>query len=219
MGIVGKALLAPFKMIGKAGIVLGKGSIKGAALGAEGLGKGIGKIGEGVLSHALSNPLGTAAFVGGSALVGYQLADIENKNRGRTAGKAAMGAIAASAIPGMTAIGSTAAAGLAGAGMMATGGVYNLGKAMIKTPKEVTSFSDMGQLKLSKTGVALLSAGAAFEGISNAARKWESIRMGKNDGMVQTQTPTLPQVDDIPSYSNNGGATGDLVFAMYNNRL
>lgn len=218
-GKIGSALLFPFKAVGKAGFGLGKGAVKGAAFGAEGLGKGVGKFGQGVISHALSNPLGTAAFVGGSAFVGYQLADMENGDRAGTAGKAALGAVAASAIPGMTTVGAAAAGGLAGAGMMAVGATYRLGQAMIKTPKEITKFSDMGKIELTKTGGALLTLGAVTEGMIGAARKWESIRMGKSDGMMHTQTPTLPQVQDTPSYQNNGGATGDLVFAMYNNRL
>jgi hypothetical protein len=42
--------------------------------------------------------------------------------------------------------------------------------------------------------------------------------MGKHDGQMRKATPVIPQVDRSPSYANNGGATGDLVFSMYNNR-
>ena len=44
--------------------------------------------------------------------------------------------------------------------------------------------------------------------------------MGTNDGMMRTSTPTIPQTSSsgTPSYANNGGATGDLVFSLYNNR-
>jgi hypothetical protein len=44
--------------------------------------------------------------------------------------------------------------------------------------------------------------------------------MGMNDGRMRSATPDIPmpQVTNSASYANNAGATGDLVFALHNNR-
>ena len=42
--------------------------------------------------------------------------------------------------------------------------------------------------------------------------------MGTNDGTFVGPAPNLPTTNNSPSYANNAGATGDLVFSLFNNR-
>lgn len=205
--------------IGKAGLKLGKGIGKGIGATADVTGKGIVGYGESILKNAMSNPLKTAATLGAAGAAGYIMADIDNNpNRGRVAGTAALGAAALSGIPGATAVGTALGAGIVG-GAATIGGIsMGLGNIALKTPKEPISFSNMSDIKFSKTGVGMVLGGALYEGIGKAANKFVKGRMGTNDGMMRTPTPILPQVQNTPSYANNGGATGDLVFSMYNNR-
>lgn len=198
---------------------LGVGSAKLAANTATDIGKAVGYGGKRVLNQALSNPVGLAAFAGGAATVGYGLANADGRSDGMAvAGKAAVGATAASAIPGLTAIGTAGAAGIASVGTGVLGATAALGRSAIKMPTEPLSFSNMGDLKFSGLGVGMLVGSSAIEGTKRAVKKFEQIRMGKHDGQMRTATPVIPQVDRTPSYANNGGATGDLVFSMYNNR-
>lgn len=204
--------------------IKGTGKVAGKATlgGAYGVGKSVEFLGSNIIKNAMENPLKTAAFIGGAATVGYELADLENGNRAGTAGKAVLGATALSAIPGASTVGAIGAMGLAGAGVAVGSTALSIGSKMIRFPKdasEIKGISDMGKLEFTKTGVGILAAGAAYEGISKGLKKYEEIRMGKNDGMFRSQTPTLPEIEKVPSYANNGGATGDLVFSMYNNRL
>ena len=60
-------------------------------------------------------------------------------------------------------------------------------------------------------GKGLLLTSAIGKGVGEAWREVEQARMGTNMGVV-TSTPR------IPSYQNNAGATGDLVFALNANR-
>lgn len=60
-------------------------------------------------------------------------------------------------------------------------------------------------------GKGLLVGTALARGIGDAWREIEKAHMGTNMGVV-TNTP------QIPSYANNAGATGDLVFALNANR-
>lgn len=207
-----------WKGLGKGTLWTGGKLAQGAGKFAEGVGKSAGFAGSRVIQHAAANPLKTAAFAGGVAAMGYGLADLDNRSdKAQVAGKAALGAMAATAIPGAASAGVVGLAGVAGAGMVGAGAIMSLGKAAIDLPDAPLSFSNMGDLKFSRFGASMLIGGAAVEGFSKAARKYEQIRMGQNDGMLRKQTPIIPQKNS-PSYSNNGGATGDLVFSMYNNR-
>lgn len=217
-GAIEKGLKASAKATAKGAVSMGVGTAKFAANTATDIGKAVGFGGKGVLYQGLNSPVRLAAHVGGAAALGYTLANADGRNDGlAVAGTAAVGATAASAIPGVAAAGAIGAVGIAGTATGMLGGVAALGRSAIKMPKEPLSFSNMGDLKFSAVGVGALVGSSAIEGTKRAIRKYEQIRMGKHDGQLRTATPVIPQ-NTQPSYSNNGGATGDLVFAMYNNR-
>lgn len=198
---------------------LGIGTAKLAGKGAMGVGKATGVYGKGVLNQALNNPVALGAAVGGMALGGMALAEADGRRDGlAVAGKAAVGMTALSAIPGATAVGTVGAMGMVGAGAGVLGGVAAIGRSAIKMPKEPLSFSNMGDMKFSALGTGLVVGSALVDGTKKAINKYEQIRMGQHDGQMRKATPVIPQVDRTPSYANNGGATGDLVFSMYNNR-
>ena len=212
------------KSIGKGAFGVAKGAAIGTArIGGDiagAIGKGTTAYGSKILGNALSSPLKTAAAIGGAAAIGYGLADLDGRSDGgKVAGKAALGVAAASVIPGV----STVAAGAAIAGAGAVGSVgglaMGLGSKMIKTPSQPVNFSNLNEVGFTKLGKGLVLGSGLYEGASRAIGKFESIRMGTNDGMMRTHTPIIPQgQNNSPSYANNGGATGDLVFSMYNNR-
>lgn len=205
--------------IGKAGLKLGKGIGKGIGATADITGKGIVGYGDKIIKNAFSNPIKTAAAIGAAGAAGYIVADIDNNpNRGKVAGTAALGAAALSGIPGATAVGTALGAGIVGSAATIGGLSMGLGNVALKMPKEPISFSNMSDIKFSNFGKGMVLGGALYEGVGRAANKFIQGRMGTNDGMMRTQTPILPQVQSTPSYANNGGATGDLVFSMYNNR-
>ena len=208
-----------FKGIAKGAVGAGIGTAKAAAGTATNIGKAVGHGGKRVLDQAISNPVALGLAVGGAAATGFALAEADGRSDGAyVAGKAAVGMTALSAIPGATAVGSFGAVGLAGAGTSVLGGIAAIGRSAIKMPKEPLSFSNMGDIKFSGLGVGMLVGSSAIEGTKRAINKYEQIRMGKHDGQMRTATPIIPQVERQPSYANNGGATGDLVFSMYNNR-
>jgi hypothetical protein len=68
---------------------------------------------------------------------------------------------------------------------------------------------NMTGVKLSKVGAGVLVGAAAFGAIKEGFNEINTMHMGQNDGMVRRATP---------SYLNNAGATGDLVFALNANR-
>lgn len=198
---------------------LGIGTAKAAGSAFIGIGKSVGYGSKRVLGEAMSNPLRLATHVGGAAALGYSLADADGRSDGaHVAGRAAIGATALAAIPGMTTVGAVGAASAATMATGTLGATAAIGRAAIKMPKEPISFSNMGDLKFSGVGVGMLVGSSAVEGTKRAVRKFEQIRMGKSDGQIRTATPVIPQVERQASYANNGGATGDLVFSMYNNR-
>lgn len=69
-----------------------------------------------------------------------------------------------------------------------------------------------GNLKLSNWGKSLVSVTAVATGAFKAKEAFEQSRMGVQDNYITTSTPR------IPSYKDDGGATGDLVFALNANR-
>ena len=212
------------KSIGKGAFGVAKGAAIGTArIGGDiagAIGKGTTAYGSKILGNALSSPLKTAAAIGGAAAIGYGLADLDGRSDGgRVAGKAALGVAAASAIPGVSTV--AAGAAMAGVGVASSVGglVMGLGNKMIKAPNQPINFSNLNEVGFTKLGKGLIVGAGLYEGASKAIGKFENIRMGTNDGMMRTHTPTIPQrQSNLPSYANNGGATGDLVFSMYNNR-
>ena len=68
-------------------------------------------------------------------------------------------------------------------------------------------------LKATKFGVGLAATAQLMAGTPQAVKQWNDNRMGTNfDNQPVTSAPR------VPSYANNGGATGDLVFALNNLR-
>lgn len=206
--------------LGKAGLGAGKviGKVGGAT--AEAVGKGVAGYGGKTISNAIKSPLTTIGAIGAAGAAGYALADLDNRpDSGKVAGKAMLGAAAVSAIPGAAAVGTGLGMGIVGAGAAIGGGAMALGRASIKVPNAPLSFSNMNELKFSGVGKGLVIGAGLYEGIGKAANKFVQGRMGTHDGMMRKATPVIPQNQtNSSSYSNNGGATGDLVFAMYNNR-
>ncbi len=68
-------------------------------------------------------------------------------------------------------------------------------------------------IKATGLGTTLAVGGSLASGVPDAAKKWNESRKGTNqDQQVTSIAPS------IPAYANNGGATGDLVFALNNLR-
>lgn len=66
--------------------------------------------------------------------------------------------------------------------------------------------------KLTKLGTAALIGTGLVSSFKEGFDDFNRNRMGQMDNRIYRATPT------IPSYANNGGATGDLVFALNKNR-
>lgn len=73
-------------------------------------------------------------------------------------------------------------------------------------------FTKKGGIKLTGLGKGIIGAGALVKGVRGGFDQLENSRMGQMSPHVSRATPRLP------SYADNGGATGDLVFAMNANR-
>lgn len=69
-----------------------------------------------------------------------------------------------------------------------------------------------GGMKLSTWGKAAVAGVGLYSGVMKAMDTFEQSRMGMMDSFVATNTP------QIPSYKDDAGATGDLVFALNANR-
>lgn len=208
-----------WKGLGKVGLAAGAGVGKAAGATADVAGRGIVNYGSRIIKNAAENPLKAAAALGSIGAAGYIAGDLDHQaNPSATAGKAMLGAAALSAIPGASTVGLAVGAGVVGGAASIGGFTMGLGNAMLKTPEAAVGFSNMNDIKFTKLGKGLLLGSAVYEGIGKATNKFVSGRMGTNDGMMRTSTPIIPQPQNSPSYANNGGATGDLVFSMYNNR-
>ena len=75
--------------------------------------------------------------------------------------------------------------------------------------------------KATKLGVGVIAAGSFIAGTPKAANTFVEMQKGRNDGSVRTNTPVnnYAQTGQMGhSYANNAGATGDLVFALHNQR-
>lgn len=69
-----------------------------------------------------------------------------------------------------------------------------------------------GGFRLGWLGWTTLGLGAAIGGTKQTAQAIDNARIGQRDPYITRATPRLP------SYANNAGATGDLVFALNANR-
>ena len=118
--------------------------------------------------------------------------------------KGAIGA-AGSAMEG---IGGATVAPVVAARVMNRG--FGLASKLVK-PVEDGKFNLLGH-KASALGVAAYAGASVVNGVRGAWDDFNRNRMGTHDGQIRRATPRTP------SYSNNAGATGDLVFAMNANR-
>ena len=100
------------------------------------------------------------------------------------------------------------------------GAVTSFDKLITKRP--ITSALDKktgemiekgGEYRLSGAGKAVVWGGSIAGGVMAAGDTYMNNRVGPADGMMHTATPNM-----VPSYAKNGGASGDLVFAMNANR-
>ena len=110
------------------------------------------------------------------------------------------------------------------------GQFINHGKALAKSMGDWEKSKDVynpitGEVKhtdahfqLSKFGKAAFFGPALAAVAVGAAQKYEDNRVGPIDSNVVTATPNYAP-PKTPSYANNCGATGDLVFALHNNRF
>lgn len=224
----GHMLGAAGKFIGKVGLTTGE--ILTGTLG-EGAIKGTEAIGKSVISHSLSMPEKVILGAGTGAAIGGMLADQDGQvNPGRAAVKGGAVALGISAIPGGAAAMSTIGLSTLGAAMTGVKGVSLFGNAMLKAPSRdvKVNFGNVGDYKLSKLAIPVLMGSALLSGISGGLKTFEKSRMGTNDGQFRSATPNYQNIQNdtygvtgnqqnaIPSFAANAGATGDLVFAMYN---
>lgn len=206
------------KGLGKAGFG-SLGGIGKATMGASrGLGEATISIGR-EIGRGLSKDMTKSALViGAGAAMGGLLADADgNAPIGKTAAiGAGIGAISTAIPGGASAVGLIGAGGaaLAASGAEALGSV---GKHMIKMPKGALTLDNLNEIKMTGLGKGLLGGAVLLGGVKDAYSYYEKSRMGVNDGMLRTATPTVP-IQKQQSFDNNGGATGDLVFALNNLR-
>ena len=206
--------------IGKAGID----GIGGATIGAGKLGlHSMTAIGSAPTRFMQKAPGKFAAAVGIGAVAGAIGADMSGEDPGEGAKKIGTAAFVASSLGAAGAIGTlgaSAAATVAGG----IGVAGKIGGSMLKMPKGEVGIGNLSDIKLKGGAVFAMAAVGAIGGILSAEKKFEQSRMGTNDGMMRTATPMLPmpQQDQYggggQKSPSNGGATGDLVFAMHNNR-
>lgn len=222
------------KGIGKAGM----GLARGVGATTIGISKGLGFF---PAKGIMANPGMFAGAVGVGAATGALIADAANEDPKKGAmamgtvavGATALGAMASTATLGKVgaSIGSsfvtTMGSAAAGAAVGTAGVISELGAKMIKMPMKdgkavKVGLDNLNDIKLSRFGKAALGIGLIASGAGKAYKTYEKSRMGVNDGMLRTATPVVPQMQQSngngSNYLNNAGATGDLVFSMYNNR-
>lgn len=208
----------------------GKSVLRNGYKGIKGLGENVishgGIVGKTVLDRSKSslakNAGGIALGTIAAASAGVALAEADGQSSKVTTGLkyGAVGAGASLMVPG---VGTAMAAGgiaTAGAAAMVGGGLYSMGSKMIKTPSGPITLSNTGDIKPTAFGMFAVTAGALTEGAIRAKNEFYKSRMGAHDGMSRSATPIVPfeQSQAQNSQVNNGGATGDLVFALNNLR-
>lgn len=81
-------------------------------------------------------------------------------------------------------------------------------------------------VKATPFGIGVIGAGMLIAGTGKAANDFMEMQKGTNDGTLRSNAPinTYAQGQQVSgqqighSYANNAGATGDLVFALHNQR-
>lgn len=205
--MIGKAIGAG--AIGAAGV--GAGYLAGTAWGANTPGanyEASGTMGAlaggaiGLTAGAIAmNPLKAASAVGGLAIGTAEVA-----GAGIIAGAEGVGA----GIIGAAKIAMPVAGYAAGKyASIGAGVAKHIDKYWLKEDKRPSNILGTKMNMLGKTAVV---GSALIGGTAEAFDQFNTNRMGQRDGMITRATPRTP------SYANNAGATGDLVFAMNRNR-
>lgn len=216
MGLIsglGKGIWNVGKGLGSAYVDIGKG------LGKEAI--HLGKNSPGFVGSNFATAIGTAAA--GAAVGGLMTDEQAGENSRDRIGKGAIGgSLMGLSSMGAGAMGFAATGGLAAAGS-ALSNIYGIGAKSISLPKNMDSMKlgDMTGAKFTGFGKAMLGLGAVAQGVRGADEAFIKSRTGRSDGRVRSATPMIPnysQQTSGGSYSNNGGATGDLVFALNNLR-
>lgn len=220
---------------------VGKGIGKVGMLGARGIGAttiGASKaLGHFPAKGIMANPGLFAGAVGVGVASGALIADAagEDPKKGAKAmgiaalGATTLGAVASSATLGKVGAGvgsslvTTMGSAATGAVVGTAGVISELGAKMIKMPMKdgkpvKVGLGNLSDISLSGFGKVALGVGLVASGAGKAYKTFEKSRMGVNDGMLRSATPIVPQVQQQSNYLDNAGATGDLVFSMYNNR-
>lgn len=205
--------------VGKAGL----GLANGVGASAIGMSKVAGHM---PAKNMMKAPGMFAASLGVGAASGMLMADAfgeDPKEGAKQMGVAAFAGASLGAAGAITKTGAIAAgAAIGGAGVIADFGTKMVKPRIDKVTKKAVDPKMFSDFKLSGKGKMLFGAGIALTSASKAFNTYEKSRMGTNDGMMRTATPMIPQPMDQgkgqPSYANNAGATGDLVFSMFNNR-
>ena len=215
-----------FSAIGKGIGKAAKGTIKGLGHAAHGLGNasyhtahGTGSV---IFNTIKRNPLEVGLAIGGTAAGFSAIASHNNEDPKKAALIGAGIGAGASAIriaPGMATLGAAAVGNAA----TIAAGAGSLASKMVKLPEGGVNLSNLNEVKMTKLGKAVMGASILAKGIHDADRIFLQNHVGTNDGMVRTATPSLPSVNSgITSTGNidysNTNATGDLVFALHNNR-
>jgi hypothetical protein len=100
----------------------------------------------------------------------------------------------------------------AGVGIVQT--VNNKSFKVTENPKAFLGID----FKATGFGKAWMSTALIAGGIGDAISSEEQSWNGVADNRIQYATPSLSEYQD-PSYMNNGSADGNLVFALYKNRM
>lgn len=163
-------------------------------------------IGAGVTTAAL-NPQGVKNFgLSTMQMVGGVSMDVAEKIGGATIGLVD-GAIANG--PQMLATGTA----MAGIGLEKYGSaIGKVSEKFVRNKRPDEKGGIFGEYKLSALGAAAVVGTEVIGGGIQAFNSFNQNRMGTHDGQIMRATPTTP------SYANNGGATGDLVFSLHQNR-
>lgn len=176
--------------------------------------------------HAFKNNPGkflTAVGVGTAiGVIGADMAGENKKDSAIKTGAIAAGAASIGAAGAVTSIGTAAVAGAIGV----TGIAAGIGKSMIRMPDPSKvgklGLHNLSEIKLNKkVALPIMALAGVIGGVKDTYKAIEKSRMGMSDGMVRTATPMIPRVEVDRSGNidyGNTGATGDLVFAMHNNR-
>lgn len=177
-------------------------------------------------SFLKSGAVGTSIIAG--AGLGAMIYDMDKRNpvTGALNGATTVGAIGlgAAMLPGtLGTVGGAAVAsgasslvgGVVGAATGAAGAFAGIGSKMVKVEdgwKPMNLIDGEKRIKLSNLGKVTVGAMVGIGAIKDSYNALEKSRIGSHDGMVRKAAPSMP------SYANNGGATGDLVFALHNLR-